>query len=440
MTEATIVQHDEKAERAVLGAMMVSETAIDAALGATSIESAHYFARRHRAIHQAIAALAARGEGVDAMTVADELGPGGVSDIGGQDYLFELVQTTAVPGNAGQYARIVIEKAQWRNRRQAIVAAGTAVQEEDEKGLNAAMAQLHADALDAEWETNPRDIGMAVLELAEGKAADELLEWPYPRLNHLRPMYPGNLIVLTGPSHHGKSLTSYAILDHLFRKGKSVHAYINEMTATEIGLQNVWRRAAIPTDRLMLGQLDQQQHRDLLKTMNDWNGNGWGVTEIHGWSAERVANHIQRHRRDLVVVDVLHNFDYEHERELDHIVNTLQIAAKRSNTCVVLVAHINRNRSSQNMTGEVPKPKPGDLRGSGGIYNRADVVACVWREQDDETSEPLEDGVIYLIKARLGKLGGFPMRFDETRGRFLPVDKRPEPTDRYMHDPEEKHT
>jgi replicative DNA helicase len=90
---------------------------------------------------------------------------------------------------------------------------------------------------------------------------------------------------------------------------------------------------------------------------------------------------------------------------------------------VLVVTHLNRNRSSQ--TAYVPMPSLNDIRESGMISNRAHNVLFVWREQERDTGDPEDEGVIRLAKARAGRLGGVPVRFDGDRQRFL-LDHAPE--------------
>lgn len=87
---------------------------------------------------------------------------------------------------------------------------------------------------------------------------------------------------------------------------------------------------------------------------------------------------------------------------------------------VIVLGHLNRNRSSQSAT--IPIPTLGDIRESGMLANRAHNVMFVWREQDRETGSPQDDGLIILAKVRQGREGQVPVVFDGDRQRFREPD------------------
>lgn len=98
-------------ERALLGAMLLNEQAI---ADAAPIVTASDFRRpRHQVIFDAVATLHAKGDPVDAVTVADALGQR-VDTAGGRGYLTELQGAPAAIGSAARYARTVAETAALR--------------------------------------------------------------------------------------------------------------------------------------------------------------------------------------------------------------------------------------------------------------------------------------------------------------------------------------
>jgi len=110
------------AERAVLGGMLMSKTAIADCADITT--GPDFYQPAHELIFDTITNLYARLEPVDAITVADHLAKSkNLTRIGGAVYLHELINATAVPESAGYYAQIVAEHATLRR----LVAAGTRI-------------------------------------------------------------------------------------------------------------------------------------------------------------------------------------------------------------------------------------------------------------------------------------------------------------------------
>lgn len=114
--------HDPAAERAVLGGMLTSPAAITDATSTLTADD--LYEPRHGLIFDAIEHLYARGEGVDAITVADHLrSTGNLRRAGGAAYLHELAAAVVVAANTGYHADIVASLA----ARRRLHAAGTAI-------------------------------------------------------------------------------------------------------------------------------------------------------------------------------------------------------------------------------------------------------------------------------------------------------------------------
>ena len=114
--------NDPAAERAVLGGMLMSKTAIADAVDTTIGKD--FYRPRHELIFDTIRALYDRLEPVDTITVADHLAKSkNLTRAGGPAYLHELIQACTTPASAAYYAQIVAEQATLRR----IVEAGTRI-------------------------------------------------------------------------------------------------------------------------------------------------------------------------------------------------------------------------------------------------------------------------------------------------------------------------
>ena len=102
----SIPPHDPDAEKALLGAMLLSPTA--AAIGIEVCTAADFHQPSHGYIFAAIMELSERDAAIDAVTVADELKQLGLLEQVGDPSIFISLQVnTPRIDNAGQYARIV---------------------------------------------------------------------------------------------------------------------------------------------------------------------------------------------------------------------------------------------------------------------------------------------------------------------------------------------
>ena len=105
---AIVPPQNLEAEESVLGAMLLSPTAV----GTVSeiLDAADFYRESHSKIYRASLALWAKGEPVDAITLANELDERGELDaVGGQAKVAELAALVPSTSNVEHYARIVKE-------------------------------------------------------------------------------------------------------------------------------------------------------------------------------------------------------------------------------------------------------------------------------------------------------------------------------------------
>src|SRR5919205_395023 len=123
--DARVPPHDLDAERAVIGAMLVSETAVSVV--GEKLVAEDFYSETHRVLYMAMMRLYAKGEPIDQLTLSDELRSVGEFDrIGGRQYVFRIVESVPTAANAGRYAEIVRGKALLR----AVIDAGSRIQQE----------------------------------------------------------------------------------------------------------------------------------------------------------------------------------------------------------------------------------------------------------------------------------------------------------------------
>ena len=123
--DARVPPHDLDAERAVMGAMLVSEAAVSAV--SERLQDADFYSETHRVLYRCMMRLAERGDPIDQLTLAGELRNVGEFDrVGGRQYVFQLVESVPTAANAARYADIVRGKALLRS----VIDAGSRITEE----------------------------------------------------------------------------------------------------------------------------------------------------------------------------------------------------------------------------------------------------------------------------------------------------------------------
>lgn len=403
-------------EENVLGAMLVTERAVDAVL-TSGLRAEHLTRPRSRLIYKAIAKLADEGEPIDTLTVPEFLRKHGkLEEVGGADTIHALAASTAVPGNAAHHAARLIEAAEWRARVAAAEAIVTAARSEDPAALADAEAQLAAAETRSSSEFDAIRQAELIWDLAEGNHP-AALPWPFPRMTDRCPLRRGELAVLSGYTNTGKSHVADMCLDTWQKNGIPGALYTNEGRVSMRVTRRIQRHTGITARQIERGNLDKAQHEALNRELNR---PSWPIVHVAGWTASEVAHHIRRNRPHACVVDLLNRFPIDNrvglDREYGQIVNVLADAAQQAECAVVLVAQVNRG-SVQGHTAARRKPAIFDLKGSADIENAADVVAFIFRDRDPD-GEMEHDGEFYFDKTRDGGLAMVPVTFNERYLRF----------------------
>src|SRR5215212_5734456 len=103
-----------EAETSVLGAILLTEQALDGVLLEVGLRPEDFYRPRHQLIFRSMIRLKekAEPEAVDALTVGDDLRRAGeLEEAGGEDYVHSLPTQVPAVGNVLHYARIVKEYA-----------------------------------------------------------------------------------------------------------------------------------------------------------------------------------------------------------------------------------------------------------------------------------------------------------------------------------------
>jgi replicative DNA helicase len=415
--------HSMEAEQAVLGAILLWDGALAPLAGDIGLRPEHFYRDRHQTIFAGMLAMHDRGEPVDPLTLAEHLKERGqLEHAGGQEEIDYLTGMVPAVGNAMRYGQAVLDAFVWRTRLGASYEIQLAVQSRDEDAYRSAEATL----------AQPREEGrkrtLDTVELADELLAElahepDTMAWPFARLNKLTMggARRGQVTVVAGPTSHGKSVIVDMALESMCPpgSGRRAHLFINEMTTLERTMRIVARRGGVPYEAIATNRRDDEQTARMLDAMSPL---PFGITDCTGWTAREVCRQIRRGHYDAVGFDIVQRLPHRHQsrvRDLEEASNEFNQVSIDANCHVLVAAHINRARSG--LTAAVPFPTLGDIRDTGALANDAPNVLFVWREQDDDTGEPQETGIVRFGKVRNGRQGGLPVRFVGETLHFEPV-------------------
>ncbi len=386
---ARVPPHDLDAERAVIGAMLVSETAV--AVVAERLAAEDFYSEVHRIIYGAMMRLYSRGEPIDQLTLTNELrSVNEFERIGGRPYVFQIVESVPTAANAGRYADIVRGKALLR----AIIDVGSRITEDafrEPENVSEALDSAEQLVYGVSNRTLREHLA-PVSELAPG--ALEMIQHLYEQEGEVTGVETGfedldrlttgfhksDLIILAARPAMGKTALSLNAIWHAAGEKKMPVAIFSlEMSKEQLVQRLISQTTRIPTQALRSGNVKAEDWPKLVRGVAEvsrapiWIDDTAGVTlmEIRA-KVRRLASQLNVAGElplSLVVVDYLQlmvggearNRAENRQQEVAEISRGLKVLARDLDVPVLAIAQLSRAVE----TRHDKRPLLSDLRDSG---------------------------------------------------------------------------
>jgi len=424
---------DLDAEQSVLGAAMLSRTALDD-LTDTGITGADFYRPANELVWDAIIALHSAGQPVDAVTVADRLRTDGhLGRVGGPAYLHTLISSVPTAANATWYAKTVRRCSALRR----VVEAGTRLAQagydpatDPAEVLDVAQADLAGVADGLHGNDFNADLGDAVDE-AITQIEEGVPSHPtgIPRLDEtLRGWIPGTLTTMAARPSVGKSAVAWQSALHLAVKvGLPVGYTSLEMPRPELFQRGFAHLASVDYGRIQRSHsggsssLTEAEWRAISKAAAALRQCPLHVTDRSWASVATIRHDIRSFTRTVGLAPVAWFIDYlqlmtpsdrrvPREQQVAEITRSLKLLAKDTGVAIVQLSQLNREGAKAGR-----RPVLTDLRESGAVEQDSDRVILLHRDMsDDEEADPNEL-VIDVAKNRQGPRGTVSIRWDGTK-------------------------
>jgi replicative DNA helicase len=432
--------HDDDAEMAVLGGMLMSKDAIGEV--SQMIDVTDFYQPKHQTIYESIITLFSTSQPVDVVLVANELLKAGDLDkVGGADYLHSLVASVPTAANATFYAEIVHQRAILRN----VIAAGTKIAQ---LGYSAEGSQAEDVVNLAQSEVYEMSVGKvrqdySPIESVVHDALDQLDKLQNHELERGVPtgfrdiddvtqgLQPGQMVVVAGRPAMGKSTLGVD-----FARSAALHHNMTavifslEMSKVELAQRIISAETNIPLNALRRADEITPERWNTLNTF-------WGtlqeaplfIDDSPNMSLMEIRAKCRRLKQTndlkLVVIDYLQLMSSgkrveSRQQEVSEFSRALKLLAKELEVPVIALSQLNRGPEMRNDR----KPQLSDLRESGSIEQDADVVLLVHRpDAYDKEDRPGEADII-MAKHRNGPTDTFHLAFLGATSKFkdMPQD------------------
>src|SRR5918992_3832176 len=427
----SVPPHNEEAEASVLGAILLTEQALDGVLLEVGLRPDHFYRPRHQLVFRSMIRLKEKAapEAVDALTVCDELrSHGELEDGGGGAYVHSLPTVVPAVGAVLDYARIVRDDALMRgilNTTREIQSEVLAHRGEPMDLIERAESALFRIGHDT-GKGEMRSIEDVLheemdklVELSKGDVGLTGVPSGFQDLDDLTGGFQaGNLVVLAARPAMGKSALATNFAENAaVEHGKAVALFSLEMSETELAHRFLASRARVSSDELRKGRVKADRWNKVNQAAGKLasaplfidDSSDLGVLELRA-KARRLA---ARHGLGLVIVDYLQLMRPEGRAEsrveqIGQISRGLKILARELDVPVIAISQLSRAVESR------PDKRPllSDLRESGSIEQDADVVMFVYRDEYyDRESERLGEADLIIAKHRNGPIGQVTLSF-----------------------------
>ena len=444
---ARVPPHDLDAERAVIGAMLVSESAVAAVAERLSPED--FYSEVHRIIYGAMMRLYARGDPIDQLTLTNELrSVNEFEKVGGRAYVFQIVESVPTAANATRYAEIVRGRALLRE----IIDVGSRITEdalrepEDvSEALDAAEQLIYGVS-----NRTLRDHLAPLSELAPG--ALEMIQRLYEQEGEVTGVESGfedldrkttgfhksDLVILAARPAMGKTALALNIIWHASgAKGLPVAIFSLEMSKEQLVQRLISQTTRIPTQALRSGNVRAEDWPKLVRGVAEvsrapiWIDDTAGVTlmEIRA-KVRRLSSQLKARGEEplaLVVVDYLqlmvgqNNRSENRQQEIAEISRGLKVLARDLDVPVLAVAQLSRAVEQRHDK----RPLLSDLRDSGSIEQDADLVMFLYRDEYyNSESERKGEADVIIGKHRNGPTGSVTLAWLEQYTKFASLARR----------------
>jgi replicative DNA helicase len=442
-----VAPESREAEEALLGGILINSEYLPAV--ASYLQPTDFFYLANQWIWEAMLALHERGDGVDNLTVVEELHARrkleqvGNGIVKGSSYITRLINNTPTHVHTETYARIVETAA---IRRRALDALGDIAQSflAEDAALPDIIEKAH-DTLSAATKIKQDGDFKTITEFAS-VVYDEVED----RYNH--PGYAlgiptgldaldnqlvgkgwgkGELILIAARPSMGKSALALNTGVYAAKQGKHVAIITMEMTGEDLQYRLLAAESGINAEKIKNGDLTGNEYDRFLKATADTEQLPLTIDDSGRVNARQMIAKCHRlHREwgiDVLLVDYIQMMFSDDKKadnrnlELADISRSLKQLAMEFKIPVIALAQLNRG-----VEGRADKrPMLSDLRDSGALEQDADTVIFIYRDDfyNDNSERPGTADLIFA-KQRHGRTGIVTVGWVGNVMKFVDIKER----------------
>lgn len=437
--------HNTEAEQSVLGAMFLTKYALQKAI--ESLDQEQFYLDAHSKIFNVISDLTNKKTPIDLTTVTAELEKRKLlKEIGGVEYLTEIVNLVPTAANVDYYIEIVIENALLRkliDTATDIVSLGYSeegnvneILDESEKKILSVVKNRRS----TEFKKIQEVIFKTQADLEKlAEAGGEITGIPsgFYSLDKLTTGFHENELIIIA-ARPGMGKTTFALNVATFvatNTDKTVAIFTLEMGAEQLATLFISSLGQIDSRKLRTGKLYNDDWKRVNEAISQLADTKIYIDDTAGISVGEIKAKCRRLASSedglgLVIIDYLQliqgpsKYAGNRQQEVSEISRSLKTMAMELNVPVIALAQLSRNVEMR----ENKRPLMSDLRESGSIEQDADLVAFLYRDDYYNKEARKENAVsvteLIIEKHRKGPTGMVELLFKGETSTFLNYDKQ----------------
>lgn len=442
MDDFKILPHDLVAEQSVLGAVFIAPDTIISL--ADELVPDDFYKPANKIVFKTMLSLLEKGEPIDATTMVSALtNQGQIKEIGGLNYVVELVNSTPTSKNVEHYAKLVKEKATLR-RVIADLSDSLSSAYQGDVSISDLIAKTERSMLDISNQNtgtgfrNVADILDTHMQIVETRSQTDGfvtgLSTGFVGLDKITTgLHEGNLIILAARPAMGKTAFALNIAKHVaVQEQKPAVIFSLEMGAEELIERMVASEGMVPGYHLKTGNLSTDEWKRLVQAQSNLYDVPIFVDDTAGIRISEIRSKARKLSQEMgglgiIIIDYLQlitgSKGENRQQVVSEISRELKILAKDLMVPVIALSQLSRSVEQR----QDKRPMLSDLRESGSIEQDADIVAFLYREayyQKEQADSQEANNVTDLIleKNRHGSLGTVKLYFHKEYTKFSSVE------------------
>lgn len=413
-----------EAEKSVVGALLLDPLLCDDI--AILLRPDDFYSDALRILYTNILELHNKGTGIDLTLLVHHLRSNGkLDDVGGEEFIADIMGSVQIVANAAGYAKIVQEQ----SIRRDLIRAGSEILQDAYSQTNPikeivgqSEERIFAinDARNSNQVCRVSDLMFQTINMINSRVAggEDGISTGFYDLNELLGGFHGSeLIILAARPAMGKTALAMNIAEHVGVVQKTPVLFFSlEMSRGELGTRMICSRGRIKGEKIRSGDISQSVLEKVTKVASELSQAPIFIDDSPSRTVTEIAAMCRRIKRQeglgLVVIDYLgliepDNANDPRQEQVAKIARRLKGMARELNVPVLCLAQLNRQTEAMKDN----KPRLSHLRESGAIEQDADVVMFVHREEyyhtraEAEEKDLLGKAEIIVAKQRNGPVG-----------------------------------